>query len=223
MLCLCLKLVINQYFPITDLFLFYLPFLKSWKKIVYNRLISFLSKHKTLSYNQFGFRKHHSTEYVLALLYDKISSAVDNNEVTGGIFIDLSKACDTVNHQILLDKFQHYGICGVAFNLFSDYLKNRQQFVQFNDIHSSRHYIKCGVPQGSILGPLLFLIYSSDMCYVSKVLDFILFADDTNIFFSHKNVNVIEKTPNDELPNLTDWCQANRISINFKKIYFYGF
>ena len=76
-----------------------------------------------------------------------------------GIFIDLSKAFDTVNHQIPLDKLQHYDIRGVAFNWFSDYLKNRQQFVQFNDIHSSRHSIKCGVPQGSIPGPLLFLIY----------------------------------------------------------------
>ena len=100
---------------------------------------------------------------------------------------------------------QHYGIRGIAFDWFSDYLKNRQQFVQFNGSHSSHHFIKCGVPQSSILGPLLFLIYINDICDVSKVLDFILFADDTYIFFSQKNVNVIEKTLNEELPNLTDW------------------
>ena len=142
-----------------------------------------------------------------------MSSAIDSNEVTVGIFIDLSKAFDTVNHQILLDKLQYFGIRGIAFDWFSDYLKSRQQFVQFNCCHSSHNFIKCDVPQGSILGPLLFLIYN-DMCDVSKVLDFILFADDTNIFFSHKNVNVIEKTFNEELPNLTDWCQANKLSIN---------
>ena len=114
----------------------------------------------------------------------------------------MSKAFDTVNHQIPLDKLQHYDIRGVAFNWFSDYLKNRQQFAKFNDIHSSRNSIKCGVPQGSILGPLLFLIYINIMCYLSKVLDFILFADDTNIFFS---------------------CPANKLSTNFKKSTFMVF
>ena len=122
-----------------------------------------LNKHKVLSDHQFGFRKHHSTEYALTLLYDKISAPTDNNEFTVGIFIDLSKAFDTVNHQILLDKLLHYGIRGMAYNWFASYLSNRQQFVQFNDTSSSLHLIKCGVSQGLILGPLLFLI--SQMIY----------------------------------------------------------
>ena len=112
---------------------------------------------------------------------------------------------------------------GVAFNWFVSYLSNRHQFVQFNDTSSSRHIIKCGVLQGSILGPLLFLIYINDLCDVSKILDFILFADDTNIFISHKNVDSLEKTLSEELLNLTTWCQAHKLSINYLKSKFMVF
>ena len=183
--------------------------------------MNYLNKYKILSDNQFGFRKNHSTQLALTLLYDKISSAIDNM-ITVGIFIDLSKAFDTVNHQILLDKLQYYGVRRVAHDSFSNYLQNRQQFVQYNGTNSSYHNIKCGVPQGSILGPLLFLIYVNDLRNVSKALDFILFADDTNIFFLHKNLNILEKTLNEELPKLTDWCLANtsKLSINYKKSNF---
>ena len=101
-------------------------FSKILEKVIYNRLLQYLTKHNILSDNQFGFRKHHSTEYALTLLYDKISAAIDNKEITVGIFIDLSKAFDTVNHEILLQKLFHYGIRGVAHEWFVSYLKNRQ-------------------------------------------------------------------------------------------------
>ena len=132
--------------------------------------MSYLITYKILSDNQFGFRKHHSTKYALALLYDKISSSIDKQESSVGLFIDLSKAFNTVDHQILLNKLYHYGIRSIAFNWFSSYLSNRQQYVQYNGVNSSRHCIKCGVPQGSILGPLLFLVYIND--YVKCVEDF---------------------------------------------------
>ena len=98
---------------------------------------SYLDKHKVLSNSQFGFRKNHSTEYALTLFCEKISTAIDNKEISVGNFIDLSKAFDTVNHEVLLDKLRYFGIRGVAYNWFASYLNNRQRFVQFNDTYSS--------------------------------------------------------------------------------------
>ena len=188
-------------------------FSKILERIVYNRILSYLNERNILSDSQFGFRKNHLTEYALSILYDRLSNGIDNNEYTAGIFLDLSKAFDTVNHQILLEKLNHYGIRDAAHSWISSYLSNRKQFVQYDSVCSAHSVISCGVPQGSILGPLLFLIYINDLCNVSKVLDFILFADDTNIFFSHRNEDYLQNTLNVELDNVTNWCLANRLSI----------
>ena len=139
------------YLQITDQCLFYLHSLK-----MYNCLLRFLNAFKILSDTQYGFRKHHSTTYALACLYDKISSAIENKEYTVGIFIDLSKAFDTVDHHILISKLEHYGVRGTALRWFESYLSGRQQYVEFNGICSESCQIKCGVPQGSILGPSSF-------------------------------------------------------------------
>ena len=181
---------------------------------MYNRLLKFLKNHNILSDNQYGFRKHHSTAYALACLYDKISSAIENKECTVGIFIDLYKAFDTVDHNILMSKLEHYGVRGTALRWFKRYLSNRQQYVEFNGVSSESCKIKCGVPQGFILGPLLFL---NDLCNVSKVVDFILFADDTTIFFSHKVFIFLPEILNSEMLKLTEWCRANKLPINFKR------
>ena len=128
-------------------------FSKFLEKVVYNRLNNYLSKLEILCDNQFGFRKNHSTSLALIDLYEKISLALDRNEHAVGVFLDLSKAFDTVDHNILLDKLEHYGIRGVALDWVRSYLSNRLQFVQFNSQCSSPQTICCGVPQGFLLGP----------------------------------------------------------------------
>ena len=192
---------------------------------MFNRLLRFLNNHNILSDNQYGFPKHHSTAsaYALACLYDKIFSAIDNKECTVGIFIDLSKAFDTVDHNILISKLEHYGVRGTSLRGFESYLSNRQQYVEFNGVSSESCKMKYGVTQGSILGPLLFLLFINDLCNVSKVVDFILFADDTNIFFSHNYFNLLPGILNSKMLKLTQWCQANKLSINFKKSNFMVF
>ena len=185
--------------------------------------MNFLNKYNILSINQFGFRKNHSTSLALIHLYDKISTAIDNREYTVGIFLDLSKSFDTVNHEIMLAKLEHYGVRGNSLQWFKSYLSNREQFVKFNGHCSSTKRIVCGVPQGSILGPLLFLLYINDLCEASDALEFILFADDTNVFFSHKNPELLMHKVNIELCKLTCWLQANKFSLNNKKTKFIVF
>jgi hypothetical protein len=150
-------------------------------------------------------------------MYDKISLAIDKCEFALGIFIDLSKAFDTLNHVILLKKLEHYGIRGVALDLIESYLVNRFQYVSFNDNSSGLKRISCGVPQGSILGPLLFLVYINDIINCSDIMKFILFADDTNLFFSGDDLWKLMSSVNTELIKLSDWFKSNKLSLNIKK------
>ena len=180
-------------------------------------MINYLDKHKLLANNQYGFRKNHSTFLALLYLYDKITSAVDERKDTAGLFLDLSKAFDTVNHSILLGKLEHYGIHGLALKWVKSYLCNRLQYVEFNGISSSYKEILCGVPQVSVLGPLFFLIYINDICHLSNLYDLVLFADDTNLFFSHNDIQTLTHIINSEMLALSDWFKANKLSLNVKK------
>ena len=195
-------------------------FSKVFEKAAYNRLQSFLNKECILNCNQYGFRAKHSTYMALLDMYDKISDAIDQNKYSVGVFIDLSKAFDTIDHKILCCKLEHYGVRGLPLRWFADFLSNRKQCVNYNNVLSNFNSVVCGVPQGSILGPLLFILYVNDMNNCSDILKFILFADDTNLFYSCNNLIGFQKTIDGELDKLNNWFQANKLSLNIKKTTF---
>ena len=192
------KALFSNYRPISVL-----PcFSKILERIIYNCIINYLNDFNVLCDNQYGFRKNRSPSLALIDLCDRISSAFDRREYALGVFLDLSKAFDTVNHAILFDKLEHYGIRGLALEWVKSYFSERAQFVEFNNVRSSPQGISCGVPQGSILGPLFFILYVNDLNNAS-LLDAILFADDTNLFISHNDPGYLNDTLNSELNNLS--------------------
>ena len=207
------RLQFSKYRPIS-----LLPqFSKILEKIFNKRLMSFIENHHVLTDRQYGFRSNHSTLLALTEFVEKVTSAIDKQESTIGVFIDLKKAFDTVDHKILLSKLQCYGIRGLALDWITSYLANRGQYVCYNNSNSELNNIKCGVPQGSILGPVLFILYINDMCEVSKLLNIILFADDTSIFYSTRNIVDITCTVNNELEKLDIWFRVNKLSLNVNK------
>lgn len=195
-------------------------FSKILERVIHNRFISFIDRHNILYKYQFGFRNQHSTNSALIVLIDKIIGAIDKNEVVIGLFLDFQKAFDTVNHEILLRKLDKYGIRGVALKWVKDYLFERKQFVNFNGVNSDCNIVKCGVPQGSILGPLLFLLYINDISNVSKILFPIIFADDTNMFIKGKSLNELVPKMNNELTKIVHWLKCNRLSLNINKTHY---
>jgi len=156
-------------------------------------------------------------------MVDKLAAAMDKNDHAVGVFVDLSKAFDTVNQDIPLGKLSNYGARGPTYNIIFSYLSGRAQYVSYNSAMSAKQDVVCGVPQGSILGPLLFLVYVDDMQNCSKLLNFILFADDTNLFITAKKSIDIISLANIELEKLGSCFKANKLSLNVNKskyIYF---
>ena len=209
-------MMLNNYRPISLISVF----AKILERLMYNRLLKFINKYQIFNKHQFGFRDKHSKFMALIILIENLVNAIDNGKCAVGIFLDFQKAFDTVDHCILLDKLYFYGIRGQAFEWFSSYLHNRQQLVNYCGCESDFITIKCGVPQGSILGPLLFLLYINDLPQVSEYFMPILFADDTNLFATGYSLNDIVSEINKEIANIYAWVKANKLSLNIDKTNF---
>ena len=190
---------------------------KILERIIYTRTYKFLHLNNVFTDFQFGFREKHCTSHALLTFLEKATQSLDKFCHMIGIFLDFSKAFDTINHEILINKLYHYGIRGKALDWFRSYLSNRQQLVSFNGYNSQMRKIECGVPQGSLLGPLLFIIYMNDFHRSSNTLSFILFADDSNLFLSHPDPHILLNTVNEELKLVTQWIHANKLSLNLAK------
>ena len=190
-------------------------FAKFFEKLLYKCLIDFLDSNNFLYKHQFGFREKHCTQQTIVSLVEKITPSWDTDAIVIGVFIDLKKAFDTVPHDILRKKKMYaYGIIGNAFKLLKSYLTDRTQYVVYDSKQSETLLIKCGVPQGSILGPLLFIFVMNDIENVSDFLYTILYADDTSVLLNGKRYTDLVALLNSELQKLSLWLRSNKLSLN---------
>ena len=187
---------------------------KVMERIIYTRMMKFIDKFKTLNDSQFGFRKKRITIDALACVVEEVRHAKFLKIPSVCVFLDLRKAFDTLDHKILFDKLHRYGFRGPIFSLLSSFLQNRSQFLQVENHKSSLRSVACGVPQGSVLGPLLFLLYINDLPDVANS-NITLFADDTNIF--GKVVNGNQDTLTETLSKVDNWMKSNKLKCNLDK------
>ena len=190
-------------------------FSKIIERLIYNKVFEFLVRYEILFESQYGFRTGHNTTHATLDFIKSIEECIEMGHYAIGVFCDLSKAFDTLNHSILLEKLDHYGIRGTALKWFKSYLMNRYQYVDLNGHSSSKILLSTGVPQGSILGPLLFLLYVNDLPSASN-LKSVTFADDTNLLIQGYNFEALS-TLNQELEGINDYFKANQLKLNPKK------
>ena len=184
------------------------------ERIVYDQTNTFLSENNILYNFQFGFRPNHSTKLCLAHLTGKILKILDESLLSGVILADLQKAFDTINQEVLLQKLKAIRFSEEIVQWFRSYLRNRIFLVETENKLSDFGKISCGVSQGSILGPLLFLIYVNDISQAVKPY-LLLYADDSCLMYQHKDIAIIEKILNEDFENICDWFVDNKLSIHF--------
>ena len=192
---------------------------KVFERIMYNQMYDYFTQLKIFYKGQYGFRQYHSTELATLELVDRITYVMDRNMLPLNIYLDLSKAFDTLDHEILIAKLGYYGFDSSSLNLMKNYLSNRLQQVQYDEVISDTLKIKCGVPQGSILGPLLFLIYVNDITLATKHFYPILYADDTTLCatLSTSWEDSDKQNLNTELQAISVWMRVNKLSLNLQK------
>ena len=205
--------LLQNYRPVSTLPIFG----KIFEKIIYERLYKFFVSQGILYEKQFGFRKNHSTNHALNYSISHIKSQLKKGNHVLGIFVDLSKAFDTIDHEILIKKLEHYGVRGQVLSLLTSYLENRKQFVSVLGETSELLSVVYGVPQGSCLGPLLFLLYINDLGNIPKNSEIILFADDTNIFISAKTKKAVFIAAQETLDVISKYMTCNKLHINLEK------
>ena len=191
-------------------------FSKIIERLIYNKVFDFLVRYEILFESQYGFRSGHNTTHATLDFIKSIEETIEQGHYAIGVFCDLSKAFDTLNHNILLSKLEHYGIRGRALDWFKSYLSNRYQYVELHGCKSFVLPLKTGVPQGSILGPLLFLLYINDLPAAAN-LKCVIFADDTNLLIKGNDLNKLEYELNQELEGINDYFKANQLKLNPKK------
>ena len=188
-----------------------------FEKLVYDQLYRYLDENKLICLPQSGFRSLHSVVTCLLKCTNDWHVNIDKGKFTAMIFIDLKKAFDTVDHGILLDKMKFYGISGIEHDWFRSYLNNRKQFCKVNGVSSDIKDIDIGVPQGSCLGPLLFLLYINDLPFALEKAETNMYADDTMISYSSKTLDELHMVLNAELVVIEKWLQGNKLSLNVDK------
>ena len=207
------KTDVSNYRPISLL----AAFSKIYEKVMHARIAEFLNKNESIYERQYGFRAGRSCEHALLDAQNTLLDSLNRKQISLLLLIDFSKAFDMVDHDILLDKLYHYGIRGLALKWLQSYLSDRKQFVSINGADSSSRHMKYGVPQGSILGPLLFVIYINDLPSINKLATFILYADDANIIITGENIHEVEDKLNQLTNSLVNWVNVNGLLLNLKK------
>ena len=190
---------------------------KILERLIHSQVMNYLESNNILSKHQGGFRNNHSTLDTIAKFTDDVYTAINSHELTLAVFIDFRKAFDTINHQILLKQLNKLGFDNNFTNWTKDYLTDRFQQTLANGIRSGPRRVTCGVPQGSILGPLFFLVYINDLSSAIKRSQLKLFADDTTIYYSSKNVIALQNVIQQDLLNVAQWCDSNALTINMNK------